>query len=116
MQSESNPKKSGTHFAFGMFAGPFGRDVIHATHPFVVVEGENGRYVPPGDSSALSSEIRQLLSRPQEAVRLGANGRNLVESQMSLDLYVQRLAGFLHEAIESEGGRRTPTPRNAASA
>src|SRR5262245_20901607 len=28
----------------------------------VVVEGENGRYVPPGDSSTLSSEIRQLLS------------------------------------------------------
>jgi glycosyltransferase involved in cell wall biosynthesis len=65
----------------------------------VVVEGENGRYVPPGDSSTLSSEIRQLLSRPQEAVRLGANGRNLVESQMNLDLYVQRLTGFLQEAI-----------------
>jgi len=55
--------------------------------------------VPAGDSSTLSSEIRQLLSRPQEAVRLGANGRNLVESQMNLDLYVQRLTGFLQEAI-----------------
>ena len=65
----------------------------------VVVEGENGRYVPPGDSSTLSSEIRQLLSRPQEAVRLGSNGRNLVESQMNLDLYVQRLTGFMQEAI-----------------
>jgi glycosyltransferase involved in cell wall biosynthesis len=65
----------------------------------VVVEGENGRYVPPGDSSSLSSEIRLLLSRPQEAVRLGANGRNLVESRMNLDLYVQRLTGFLQEAI-----------------
>jgi glycosyltransferase involved in cell wall biosynthesis len=65
----------------------------------VVVEGENGRYVPPGDSSTLSSEIRLLLSRPQEAARLGANGRNLVESQMNLDLYVQRLTGFLQEAI-----------------
>jgi glycosyltransferase involved in cell wall biosynthesis len=65
----------------------------------VVVEGENGRYVPPEDPSTLSSEIRQLLSRPQEAVRLGANGRNLVESKMNLDLYVQRLTGFLQEAI-----------------
>src|SRR5215470_17966209 len=57
----------------------------------VVVEGENGRYVPPGDSSTLNSEIRLLLSRPQEAARLDANGRNLVESKMNLDLYVQRL-------------------------
>jgi len=82
----------------------------------VVVEDENGRYVPPGDPSALTTEIRRLLSRPEEAVRMGANGRKLVECEMNLDLYVQRLAGFLHEAIESEGGRRTPAPRNAASA
>jgi glycosyltransferase involved in cell wall biosynthesis len=73
----------------------------------VVVEGENGRYVPPGDSSTLSSEIRQLLSRPQEAVRLGANGRSLVESQMNLDLYVKRLTGFLQEVI-GDGSLRAP--------
>jgi glycosyltransferase involved in cell wall biosynthesis len=65
----------------------------------VVVEGENGRYVPPGDPSNLSTEIRRLLANPEEAVRMGANGRKLVECQMNLDLYVQRMAGFLHEAI-----------------
>jgi glycosyltransferase involved in cell wall biosynthesis len=69
----------------------------------VVVEGENGRYVPPGDPLTLSTEIRRLLSRPEEAVRLGANGRNLVERQMNLDLYAQRLAGFLHEAVGERG-------------
>jgi len=70
----------------------------------VVVEGENGSYVPPGDPSSLSTEIRRLLSRPEEAVRLGANGRKLVECQMNLDHYVQRLAGFLREAIKSGEG------------
>ena len=65
----------------------------------VVVEDENGRYVPPGDPSTLSSEIRRLLSRPDEATRLGANGRKLVERHMSLDLYVQRLADFVDEAV-----------------
>jgi glycosyltransferase involved in cell wall biosynthesis len=69
----------------------------------VVVEGENGRYVPPGDPSTLRREIRWLLSRPEEAVRLGVNGRKLIECQMNLDLYVQRLAGFLHEAISGGG-------------
>jgi glycosyltransferase involved in cell wall biosynthesis len=69
----------------------------------VIVEGENGRYVPPGDASTLTTEIRRLLSSPDEAVRLGVNGRKLVECQMNLDLYVKRLTGFLQEAI-SEGG------------
>jgi len=69
----------------------------------VVVEDENGRYVPPGDASTLSTEIRRLLSRPEEAARLGANGRKLIESQMNLDLYVQRLTGVLHEAINNKG-------------
>jgi len=60
--------------------------------------------VPPGDPSILGVEIRRLLSRPEEAVRLGANARKLVERQMTLDLYAQRLAGFLHEAVvEIEG-------------
>jgi glycosyltransferase involved in cell wall biosynthesis len=69
----------------------------------VVVEDENGRYVPPGDSSTLSTEIRRLLSHPEEAVRLGTNGRKLVERQMNLDLYVRRLADVVHEAINGEG-------------
>lgn len=71
----------------------------------VVVEGENGRYVPPEDASALNHEIRRLLSNPDDARRMGANGRQLVERQMSLDLYVERLTGFLNEAIKrGEGG------------
>ena len=70
----------------------------------VVVEGENGRYVQPGDPSSLSSEIRRLLSSPEEAARLGTNGRKLVEREMNLDLYVRRLSKFLQETIGAEGG------------
>jgi glycosyltransferase involved in cell wall biosynthesis len=65
----------------------------------VVVEGENGRYVPSGDPVALRAEISRLLSQPEEAARLGANGRKFVEGEMNLDLYAQRLAGFLDEAV-----------------
>lgn len=65
----------------------------------VLVEGENGRYVAPEDPLALRSIICQLLSRPEEAARLGANGRSLVEREMSLDLYVQRLTVFLRDAV-----------------
>ena len=68
----------------------------------VVVEGDNGRYVPPGDPVALRTEIRRLLSDPEEAARLGANGRKLIECEMNLDLYAQRLAGYLDEAVNTE--------------
>jgi glycosyltransferase involved in cell wall biosynthesis len=68
----------------------------------VVVEDENGRYVPPGDPAALRSEILRLLSEPEEAARLGANGRKLIECEMNLDLYAQRLASYLSDAVNAE--------------
>lgn len=68
----------------------------------VVVEGENGRYVPSGDAVTLRTEITRLLSHPEESARLGANGRKRVENEMNLDLYAQRLAGFLDEAVNVE--------------
>jgi glycosyltransferase involved in cell wall biosynthesis len=68
----------------------------------VVVEGENGRYVPPGDPASLRAEIRRLLSDPEEAARLGANGRKLIECEMNLDLYALRLAGYLNDAVNTE--------------
>jgi glycosyltransferase involved in cell wall biosynthesis len=69
----------------------------------VVVEGDNGRYVPPGDPVTLRTEIRRLLADPEEAARLGANGRKPVESEMNLDLYAHSLAGVLDEAVNPEG-------------
>lgn len=66
----------------------------------VVIEDHNGRYVPPGDPLALRAEIERLLSEPEEAIRLGKNGRELVERQMNLDLYVGGLTRVLHDAID----------------
>jgi glycosyltransferase involved in cell wall biosynthesis len=68
----------------------------------VVVEGENGRYVPPEDSAALRTEIRRLLSNPEESTRLGTNGRRLIEREMNLDLYTQRLTSYLNDAVKIE--------------
>jgi glycosyltransferase involved in cell wall biosynthesis len=65
----------------------------------VVVEDENGRYVPEGDPLALRAEIQRLLDCPHEANSLGARGRQLIERQMNLDLYSRRLTDVLHEAI-----------------
>lgn len=62
----------------------------------VIVDNENGRYVPVGDPSALREEISRLLAGPDEAARLGNNGRRLVENEMNLDQYVNRLADFVN--------------------
>lgn len=79
-----------------------GRGVVCSRVPGqtdVVVENENGWYVLPEDPLALRAAIERLLSQPEEAVRLGMNGRQLVEKQMNLDLYVRGLTEALHEAI-----------------
>jgi glycosyltransferase involved in cell wall biosynthesis len=68
----------------------------------VVIEDENGRYVPPGDPTALRTEICRLLSDPEESTRLGTNGRNLIEREMNLDLYAQRLTSYLNDAVKIE--------------
>jgi glycosyltransferase involved in cell wall biosynthesis len=58
----------------------------------VVVDGENGVYVPPADPVALRQAIERLVADPAEAARLGANGRRWVEQHADLDAYVAQLA------------------------
>ncbi|MCL5996856.1 MAG: glycosyltransferase family 4 protein [Chloroflexi bacterium] len=61
----------------------------------VITNGENGVYVPPGDPRALRETIERLLCQPQEAVRMGKAGRQLVEQAMSLERYVERLNRYV---------------------
>jgi glycosyltransferase involved in cell wall biosynthesis len=68
----------------------------------VIVDGENGLYVEPGDPDSMRSTIQWLLDRPEESDRMGRNGRQLVDQEMSLEKYVQRLAKFI-ETISLDG-------------
>ena len=67
----------------------------------VVAEGENGRYAPAGDAPALRAAIARLLAEPEEAERLGANARRLIEREMNLDRYVERLTKIVDDTITS---------------
>jgi glycosyltransferase involved in cell wall biosynthesis len=78
-----------------------------------LAEEETGLYVPPGDPAALRTAIRYLLDRPDEAERLGAAGRRLVATEMNLDLYVRRIAGWMRgTAAEAcaTAGAESPAP------
>ena len=79
----------------------------------VIVDGETGLYVPPGDPTALRSAIERLLAHPEEADRMGRAGRRLVERTMSLDCYVRRLTRYVMDSTEcrGEGSSADPTER-----
>ncbi len=61
----------------------------------VIVDGENGRTIPPGSPAALRAVIGELLADPAEAARLGAAGRNWVVEHADIDVYVRRLAALV---------------------
>jgi glycosyltransferase involved in cell wall biosynthesis len=81
-----------------------GRAVICTRTPGqtdVIIDGETGLYVAPGDPSALRAAIERLLANPGEAERMGQAGRRLVEQSMSLDRYVERLRSIVAEQTRS---------------
>ena len=68
--------------------------------PEIVVGGETGLLVECGDQSALADAMMYLIEHPEEAGRLGANGRRRVERDFDWSAYVRehtqlytRLAG-----------------------
>ncbi|MFV9503968.1 MAG: glycosyltransferase family 4 protein [Oscillochloridaceae bacterium umkhey_bin13] len=58
----------------------------------VISPGEHGFYVPPGDVEALRTMIMAMLDQPELAARMGREGRQLIERQMSLEHYAEGLA------------------------
>jgi glycosyltransferase involved in cell wall biosynthesis len=58
----------------------------------VIVHGETGLYVDPGDVTALRNAIRRLLEDPSESDRLGQAGREWVVANADVALYADRLA------------------------
>jgi glycosyltransferase involved in cell wall biosynthesis len=63
----------------------------------LIESAQAGLVVPPEDPVALSDAIRYLLDRPEEAKRLGANGRRYVEDNLSWTTLVGRWLGELEE-------------------
>jgi glycosyltransferase involved in cell wall biosynthesis len=59
----------------------------------LVRHGTTGLYVPPGDPRALRQAIDHLMAHPEEAARMGREGRAYAEENLSLDQWVSRVAG-----------------------
>ena len=69
----------------------------------VVVDRENGLYVPPGDVAAMRRAIRELLADRESAAAMGRRGRQLVDSRADVRDYAARIA----ELVQWHLGIRT---------
>jgi glycosyltransferase involved in cell wall biosynthesis len=65
----------------------------------VIIDGENGCYVPCGDPVTLRAAILKMLAEPDTAARFGAQGRQRIEREMNLQHYVARLDRVVREAF-----------------
>ena len=66
--------------------------------PDLVVDGETGFLVPPGDSKALAGALKRFLDEPDLALRLGASARRRFDARFTLKRFAdetERLYGEL---------------------
>ncbi|MFH0820027.1 MAG: glycosyltransferase family 4 protein [bacterium] len=91
---------SSTHESFGKVlveANAAGRPVVATATTGakdIVKDGYNGFLVPIGDAEALAQKILYLLDNPEEAKKIGENGRKLVWKNFSGQANTQKIINF----------------------
>jgi glycosyltransferase involved in cell wall biosynthesis len=72
--------------------------------PDLVVDGESGLLVPPGDSHALANALVRVLGDPALAERLGAEGRRSVEPWLATpDEYARQVSELVERVVTKPG-------------
>ena len=74
----------------------------------IVLDGETGLVIPPEDGPALAAALLRLLEDPEQATRLGRNGRSRVELDQNWDAVVERMEPGLELAAARLAGARPP--------
>jgi glycosyltransferase involved in cell wall biosynthesis len=67
--------------------------------PEIVVEGETGLLVRPGDAAALAEAITRLAADPGRARALGTAGRQRVEREFTVDRMLERLVAVYEKVL-----------------
>ncbi len=98
-------------------AGAAGLPAIGTRHggvPDVVIHGETGLLVEPGDVDGMAREMVRLADDPALAAELGRRARRRIEDRFSLDGSVARLGEIIDGAIEAARRARS-RPRPSSS-
>jgi glycosyltransferase involved in cell wall biosynthesis len=72
--------------------------------PEMVVEGETGLLVEPGDRDALAAAIGRVAADPALAARLGAAGAARIASEFESSAVARRMADLYEELLDRRGG------------
>lgn len=84
-------------------AGSYGLPIV-ATNvggiPEVVRDGITGLLAPPKDSEALAEKIIYLLSHPEEARKMGENGRKWVRKNFSVEKMVNTYVNLYEHSVQ----------------
>lgn len=67
--------------------------------PEIVIDGETGRLVPPGESEALASAVSELLTNAEMRARLGVAGLRRCETRFALSRVAARILRVYHEVL-----------------
>ena len=67
----------------------------------LIDEGQDGLLVPFGDAPALAEKIANLINNPEEADRLGENGRRKVYAGHTWDRKCQMVAQIYDHLVQS---------------
>ena len=68
--------------------------------PEVIVSGDNGLLVPPGNEAELADAIAQLVQRPELGARIGSRGRCTAEQRFTEASYLQSLEAIYTDAVQ----------------
>jgi glycosyltransferase involved in cell wall biosynthesis len=76
--------------------------------PEVVVDGETGLLVPPGDASAIGAALARLSEDPAERRRLGDAAREAVRDRFGADAYASSVTHLYEEFLGRSSGGGSP--------
>jgi glycosyltransferase involved in cell wall biosynthesis len=88
-----------------------GKPVIATRSPGVedyIDEGVTGRLVPVGDDVALARAVRELWQDDAARAAMGRAARRFAEQRLSMDRYVERVAGLLGVDVPRSAEGRAP--------
>ena len=65
----------------------------------IVLDGETGLLVQPGDSEALARAMREILRRPDRGRAMGEKGLERVRAEFTQDRLVERTLAAYHKTL-----------------
>jgi len=65
----------------------------------IVIDGENGVLVPPGDVDALAAALRRIIDDPQTRQQMGINGRQLAVERFAIGTVVSDTMQVYREVV-----------------